>query len=95
MLIIFKYAILLCWFVPVISTRCGGPEEYVINNKTGFIVDFNEYFMADAILKLINNRELRNVFSQNSRDFVVSNYSQRSFEYIFIRNLKITFPNLL
>jgi glycosyltransferase involved in cell wall biosynthesis len=46
--------------LPVITTNVPGCRDAVINNKTGIIVEVkNEYQLANAIIKLINNPELR------------------------------------
>ena len=55
---------------PVISTRCGGPEEFVINGKTGFLVNPDPVSMADAILKVVKDRDLRSNLSDNARMMV-------------------------
>ncbi|MEZ0154839.1 MAG: glycosyltransferase family 4 protein [Candidatus Reddybacter sp.] len=41
---------------PVVATRCGGPEEVIIDNKTGLIVDVGDYnAVAAAVLYLLDN----------------------------------------
>jgi len=39
--------------LPVVSTSCGGPEEYVINGETGYLVDFDPTAMAAAIVEML------------------------------------------
>lgn len=44
---------------PVVATRCGGPEEIVIDGKTGFLVDIGDpATLADRILEILLNKEL-------------------------------------
>jgi len=63
---------------PVVSTRCGGPEEFVLDNKTGFTVDKCATDMTNAILKIVENRELRNRLSVNARSMVCNNYDKQT-----------------
>lgn len=43
---------------PVVSTRCGGPEEIILEGTTGLLVEPNNpQQMAEAILTLIDNPE--------------------------------------
>jgi glycosyltransferase involved in cell wall biosynthesis len=44
---------------PVVSTRCGGPEEIMVDGETGLLVPVKDPdAMADAIVKLLKNPEL-------------------------------------
>ena len=43
---------------PVVSTRCGGPEEFVIDGETGILVGFDPEEMAAAMLKVLGDRKL-------------------------------------
>jgi len=60
---------------PVISTFCGGPEEFVINGQTGFLVNSDPVSMADAILKIVKDRDLRARLSDNARIMVEKHYN--------------------
>jgi glycosyltransferase involved in cell wall biosynthesis len=68
---------------PVISTRCGGPEEFVKDHETGFLVDFDAEEMADAINRIINNRSLRQRLSEGARQLVLEQYSRERCERVF------------
>lgn len=56
------------YFLPVISFKCpAGPSEIVINNINGFLVEKeNLYNLAESIIKLIEDDNLRKQFSKNS-----------------------------
>lgn len=69
--------------IPVISTRCGGPEEYVIPLKTGYLVDFRPESLASAILEIGSDRELRSQLSERCRKWVEENASKDSSRRIF------------
>ncbi|HTB31030.1 MAG TPA: glycosyltransferase, partial [Bacteroidia bacterium] len=50
----------LCCGIPVIASRCRGPEEY-ITAKNGLLVDVNnEVQLAEAMEKMIKNRAMYN-----------------------------------
>jgi glycosyltransferase involved in cell wall biosynthesis len=60
---------------PVISTRCGGPEEFVIDGETGFLVDFEPANLADAIARVVLDRGLRHVLADGARRLITQRYS--------------------
>lgn len=68
---------------PVVSTRCGGPEEFVRNDETGYLVGFDAAEMADAIQRIGNDRNLRSRLSQTARQLVVEQYRRERCERIF------------
>jgi glycosyltransferase involved in cell wall biosynthesis len=60
---------------PVIVSDVGGLPEVVDNFKTGFIVEpKNTDQIADAMLKLINNQNLRIEMGKNGREKVINEY---------------------
>ncbi|UIP00997.1 glycosyltransferase family 4 protein [Halobaculum sp. CBA1158] len=61
---------------PVVSTRCGGPSDYIIDGENGFMVPIgDEDAFAEALKRLLTNRQIRNTFGERSRDMVVKNYA--------------------
>src|SRR5207249_739442 len=68
---------------PVVSTRCGGPEEFVINDETGYLVDFDPVEMADAVVRITRNDVLRHRLAEGARALVLDNYSIAKAEGIF------------
>ena len=80
---------------PVISTRCGGPEEFVIDGETGILVGFDPEEMAAAMLKVLGDRKLHARLAQGARDRVLRNYSMSSAESIFWRAFDERFPELI
>ena len=60
---------------PVVSTRCGGPEEFVIDGETGILVGFDPEEMAAAMLKVLGDRKLHARLAQGARDRVLRHYS--------------------
>jgi glycosyltransferase involved in cell wall biosynthesis len=45
--------------LPVISTRCGGPEDFIVKSEAGLLVDHGEVSIAAAIETLASNDDLR------------------------------------
>lgn len=61
--------------IPVIVTSVGGHPEVVINDKTGIIVESeNSRQISDAILKLLNDENLRKSMSIEGRNYIKENY---------------------
>jgi len=61
---------------PVIATNVGGIPEVVDNNKTGLLVPSDDYqALAEAILKLADNRNLNAKMGQQGIEFVRENYT--------------------
>lgn len=69
--------------LPVVSTRCGGPEEFVIDEATGRLVGFDAREMADAIISIIGDRPRRERLAAGARDLVRTHYSLARAEQIF------------
>ncbi|MDH5644374.1 MAG: glycosyltransferase family 4 protein [Candidatus Heimdallarchaeota archaeon] len=66
----FPYVIIeaLANGLPIVATDVGGVSEGVINNKTGYLVSSdNDNMLADKILALLSNPELRNQLSENGK----------------------------
>lgn len=76
---------------PVIATRCGGPEDYVISGQNGYLIDFNSQELADSISTLCSDRALRKRFSEAAYEMVRSRYSEVVAEEIFWNNFEKVF----
>ena len=66
--------------VPVVSTRCGGPEDYVLPGETGLLTDATPAAMANALAQLIADRGLRNRMSAGARKLMTERYTLEAFE---------------
>lgn len=61
---------------PVVATRVGGASEAVIENKTGFLVESNDYeTMAGRILELLQDPEMAKRFGKCGRQVVEEKFS--------------------
>jgi glycosyltransferase involved in cell wall biosynthesis len=55
--------------IPVVSTKCGGPEEIIIDGSTGFLVPKNNpHEMANAIERILKNSALSRQLIQAGKD---------------------------
>jgi len=61
---------------PVVSTRCGGPEEVIKDGKTGLLVPLHDpESMAKAIIQLLQNPQFARNVSQAGRKDVISRFN--------------------
>ncbi|KIL97702.1 Glycosyltransferase [Paramagnetospirillum magnetotacticum MS-1] len=67
--------------LPVVSTRCGGPEDYVTPGETGFLAD-DAAEMAAILARLAADRPLRAQLGANARRLAESRYSHQKFAAI-------------
>lgn len=66
--------------IPVIATNHGGPIEIIENNENGYLVDYkNAHEMSEAIIKLINNEDIRNEIGLNGEMNQKTNFSINSY----------------
>ena len=61
---------------PVIGTNIGSINSLIKHNQNGFICDTDDlYDIADKILILLNDKNIRTTFGNNGYNFVNKNYS--------------------
>ncbi|KKP24463.1 MAG: Glycosyltransferase [candidate division TM6 bacterium GW2011_GWF2_28_16] len=85
----------MAYGLPVVSTNCGGTSDYVINNKTGYLVDINDdKLMAEYALYILNSPDIYKNFSENALNFIKDNYSEKKFEAIIKYGLITVYPEL-
>jgi glycosyltransferase involved in cell wall biosynthesis len=64
----------------VVATRCGGPEEIILDGETGILVNVNNpQMMAEAILCLLKNHQLRLEMGAKGRLRVQTEFSCSQF----------------
>jgi glycosyltransferase involved in cell wall biosynthesis len=78
---------------PVITTRCGGPEDYVLNNINGYLVDFDEEEMAETIIVICKDREKRFKMGKNAVETIMKAYSEDIAQKVFWTTFEKTFCN--
>lgn len=75
--------------VPVVATRSGGIVETVENGKTGLLVERNDvHALAEAILRLLSNEDLRQSMGKSGRKRVVEFFSFEQMVENFLRHYK-------
>ena len=63
---------------PSIATRCGGVEK-TVTDDTGYVIDVGDIqALASAIIKLVNDPELRNKMALSARSRVKNNFEASS-----------------
>lgn len=65
--------------VPVVSTRCGGPEDYVRDGETGFLCGSTPEDMAGAIARVIGDRDVRDRLGAGARRVAETEYAHAAF----------------
>ena len=63
--------------LPVISTRCGGPETFIVDNTTGYFVDSEPQAIALRMYELATNTELRTAMGMAARERIQQKFSER------------------
>jgi glycosyltransferase involved in cell wall biosynthesis len=62
--------------VPVVATRCGGPETSVVDGETGYLVPIGgRVATADRLMAIISDRHLRGRMGRAARERVAEHFS--------------------
>jgi glycosyltransferase involved in cell wall biosynthesis len=61
--------------LPVVSVREGGPLETVLHEETGYLCEPSESSLAEALVRLAENGELRKRLGENGFRYVRAKYS--------------------
>ena len=65
-------------YIPVVSTNVGGVEDIVIHGETGFITEVGDIkLFAEYVVKLIEDKELRERMGRSGYENVVKRYSKQ------------------
>ena len=79
--------------VPVIATRCGGPETSVVDGETGFLVPIGDpHAFADRLRRLMNDSSLRRRLGEAARVRVESTFSLAHTGAAFLRTYDELLP---
>ena len=73
--------------VPVVSTRCGGPEEYVIPDLTGLLIENDADQLANAIHVICSEDNRRALLSTEAERWVSMNASSEISSSLFYKHL--------
>ncbi len=69
--------------VPLITNDIGAVSEFIIDKKTGFICDKEEY--GNILIKLIRSKNLREKYGKAGRQHIIKNYSIESVSEQFLQ----------
>jgi glycosyltransferase involved in cell wall biosynthesis len=75
--------------VPIVSTRCGGPEDYVRPGITGFLCDSNPEEFADMIEDICSNRQKRSYMSTAAVEWIKEYASDQASKLNFLTHLSL------
>ncbi|OLY93890.1 hypothetical protein BUE76_19900 [Cnuella takakiae] len=79
--------------VPTIASRCGGPEEIIVDELTGMLRPNRDVAaFAAAMVSLAGNTSLRQAFSGQCRNHVRKKFSCREFREKLIQLLPLPLP---
>lgn len=78
---------------PVVSTRCGGPEEYVVDGVTGRLVGFTTSAMAEAVVELVTDSERNRKLRHGARALIQQRYSMKAFRDAFWSAIPVARPS--
>jgi glycosyltransferase involved in cell wall biosynthesis len=78
--------------LPVISTRCGGPEELIVQGQTGFLVPSSDTdALALAIKNILHSSSTLNLMSRNAYAHAEKNFT----EQVFVERMRNIYARLL
>lgn len=81
--------------LPIVSTDCGGPSDYVLDGLTGFLVPVGDYnAMADRIVQLLKDKKLSAKMGSKAKVLTGYFYSQEMIYNKFALALTHVWPEL-
>jgi glycosyltransferase involved in cell wall biosynthesis len=78
--------------VPIVSTRCGGPESYVQDGVTGFLCDLDAVALADVLARVIADRPRRAAMGAACRAMAERDYGLDVFTRALTEEWRRTWP---
>jgi glycosyltransferase involved in cell wall biosynthesis len=78
--------------VPVVSTRCGGPQTYVLPDRTGLLVERDAEDLAAAVVAIAEDRARRDSMGAAALDWVRQNATPEAARSLVCRHLQALAP---
>lgn len=70
---------------PVVATKCGGPEDFVIDGENGYLVPVDDpETLAKRVLDLLENESQRRTFGERARELMEQEFAIEVVESKFI-----------
>ena len=79
---------------PVITTRCGGPEEFVFSEFNGYVVSYEVKEICEKIIDICSDRNFRDKLSKNGIKWINENSIFKVNKELFLKEILFTFPQL-
>ena len=80
---------------PVVSTKCGGPEEIITPGENGYLVENNNAeALANGVCKLLADEALRRKMGEKAREHILKHYSLEQIKPKFMEVYKEVYPHL-
>ncbi|MCW5747248.1 MAG: glycosyltransferase family 4 protein [Alphaproteobacteria bacterium] len=75
----------------VLATRCGGPQDYVLDGETGLLSGFDVADYADRLIALVGDRALRRRLTDAGVALIRDRYAPATFERLYLEAFSRTF----
>jgi glycosyltransferase involved in cell wall biosynthesis len=76
---------------PVVTTACGGPQDYVLDGRNGYVVPIDAEAMAERVIHILRSPELRRRMPVEARAIAVERFSPDLIERRFMLLLERVF----
>lgn len=74
---------------PVVSTRCGGPEDYIRDGHNGYLVPKNDgRELVEKLSKLLSDETKKETFGNNARSLITSQYARSDIRDRFLSSFE-------
>ncbi len=81
--------------LPIVSTRCGGPEDFIHEGVTGFLVPLDDSeAMANRLIKLLTDSALRDQMGERARRYIEEHFSYKALGDTFDKVYRRVYPEL-
>ncbi|MDP3954723.1 MAG: glycosyltransferase family 4 protein [bacterium] len=78
--------------LPVVATHSGSIDEVVVDGKTGILVEENNVErLAEAMIKLAQDEELRKSYGKAGRNYIINHFSNKKIAHEFYNFFKTLF----
>jgi len=79
---------------PVVSTHCGGPQDYVVCGVNGDLVDFDASEMAAAIARCAGDRDRRARLAHGARSTIEVKFEREAAAHVFWQHFHQAFGSM-